>query len=191
MNPWHELGLDESATADDIRRAYRRLAAEHHPDLNPEDESAAGRFQRVRQAYDMLKESQRVDSAPSWQGPVSDGVGGTWSAPGYDPFGQKPQSGVHVRFVVPEHLQAVLQRLRKVLLLTIVGGLSGLITLGHLIRDLPISELVWPHQIILSLGVGLGVAVASFFAWLFAVFGLGFRWGTLTFWTLVIVQLIR
>lgn len=191
MNPWHELGLDESATADDIRRAYRRLAAEHHPDRNPGDESAAARFQRVRQAYEMLKNPSKMETPPTWQGPVADGVGGAWRPPGYDPFGQSSGSGVHVRFVAPEQLQALLQRLRNVLLLTIIGGLAGLTTLGHVMRGLPLAELMWPHQIILSLGMGLGVALASFFVWIVAVFGLGFRWGTLAFWGLVLFQVAR
>ena len=191
MNPWHELGLDESATADDIRRAYRRLAAEHHPDRNPGDESAAARFQRVRQAYEMLKNPTKIETAPTWQEPASGFEGGDWRPPGYDPFGQSPRSGVHVRFVAPEQLQALLQRLRKVLLLTIIGGLAGLTTLGHVMRGLPFAELVWPHQMILSLGMGIGVALASFFIWIFAVFSLGFRWGTLAFWVLVLFQVAR
>ena len=191
MNPWHELGLDESATQDEIRRAYRRLAAEHHPDRNPDDDAAATRFQRVRQAYEMLKSPPQVEAAPTWKGPVSDGVGGPWQAPGYDPFGQNASSGVHVRFVAPEQLQALLKRLRKVVLLVVLGGITGLTALGHLMRGLPFSELVWPHQIVLSLGMGLGVAIASFFTWMLAVFGLGFRWGTLAFWGLVLFQMAR
>ena len=191
MNPWHELGLDESATQDEIRRAYRRLAAENHPDRNPDDDAAAVRFQRVCQAYDMLRNRHQIEAGSTWQGSVSGGTGGSWQAPRYDPFGQKASSGVHVRFVAPEQLQVLLERLRKVFLLVVLGGITGLTALGHLMRGLPFAELVWPHQIVLSLGMGLGVAIASFFIWIFAVFGLGFRWGTLVFWLLVIVQVTR
>ena len=75
MNPWQELGLDESATPDEIRRAYRRKAAEHHPDRHPGDEQAAARFQRVRAAYDMLKDPPPRQAGP-WHEPAAEGVGG-------------------------------------------------------------------------------------------------------------------
>ena len=139
----------------------------------------------------MLKNPPQAETVPSWQGPVSDGVGDAWRSSGYDPFGQSSPSGVHVRFVAPEQLQVLLKRVRKFLLLAMIGGLVGLISLGHAMRGLPFAELLWPHQIILSLGMGFGVTLASCFAWLFAVFGLGFRWGTLVFWMFVIVQLLR
>ena len=191
MNPWHELGLDESATEDQIRRAYRRLAADNHPDRHPDDADAAARFQRVRQAYDMLKRQPKTEPLTAWQGPFVDPPSGAWQAPEYDPFGQDVGSGAQVRFVAPEQLRVLLQRLRKVLLLAVIAGTVTLTALGHLMRDLPMSELVWPHQIILSLGMGLGVAVTSFLAWLFAIFVLGFRWGTVAFWMLVIIQVSR
>ena len=98
---------------------------------------------------------------------------------------------MRVRFVSPEQLQPLLKRLRRVALLVVVGGLTGLVALGHALRGLPWAELAWPHQVVLSLGTGVGVAFVSFFAWLFAVFGLGFRWGTVAFWALVLVQLAR
>ena len=191
MNPWHELGLDESATEDQIRRAYRRLAADNHPDRHPDDANAAARFQRIRDAYDMLKRQPKTEPLTDWQGPFVDPPSGAWQAPEYDPFGQDAGSGVQVRFVAPEQVRILLQRLRKVLLLAVITGTTTLTALGHLIRGLPMSELMWPHQIIVSLGMGLGVAVASFLAWLFAVFVLGFRWGTVTFWMLVIIQVSR
>ena len=183
MNPWQELGLDESATPDEIRRAYRRKAAEHHPDRHPGDEQAAARFQRVRAAYDMLKDPPPRQAGP-WHEPAAEGVGGAWVPPDFTP-------GVRVRFVSPEQLQPLLKRLRRVALLVVVGGLTGLVALGHALRGLPWAELAWPHQVVLSLGTGVGVAFVSFFAWLLAVFGLGFRWGTVAFWALVLVQLAR
>jgi chemotaxis signal transduction protein len=47
------LGVEKNATAEEIKRAYRRLAREHHPDLNPGGNSS-GNFIRIKNAYDVL-----------------------------------------------------------------------------------------------------------------------------------------
>lgn len=61
MNPdWIEkdfykvLGLDKSASADDIKKTYRKLAKELHPDANPDNAKAEARFKQVSEAYDVL-----------------------------------------------------------------------------------------------------------------------------------------
>ena len=48
------LGVERTADADEIRKAYRRLARKHHPDLNPGDKSAEEHFKTVQEAYDIL-----------------------------------------------------------------------------------------------------------------------------------------
>ena len=48
------LGVPRDATADDIRRAYRGLAKQHHPDLNPGNKVAEERFKAIASAYDIL-----------------------------------------------------------------------------------------------------------------------------------------
>lgn len=52
------LGVDRDATEGDIKKAYRRLAIVHHPDKNPDDESAAERFKDIGEAYETLSDSQ-------------------------------------------------------------------------------------------------------------------------------------
>ncbi len=50
------LGVSKSATADEIKKAYRRLAMKHHPDRNVEDKSAESRFKEAKEAYEVLKD---------------------------------------------------------------------------------------------------------------------------------------
>src|SRR5450755_911486 len=61
--PKHEyyetLGVARQASADDIRKAYRKLARKHHPDLNPGDKSAEDRFKNVQEAYDILSDPKK------------------------------------------------------------------------------------------------------------------------------------
>jgi DnaJ-class molecular chaperone len=52
------LGVDRSATADEIRKAYRKLARKYHPDVNKADD-AATKFAEVQEAYDTLSDAQK------------------------------------------------------------------------------------------------------------------------------------
>ncbi len=56
-DPYAALGLSRSATADDIRRAYRKLAKELHPDVRPGDAAAEERFKRVTSAFNLLNDA--------------------------------------------------------------------------------------------------------------------------------------
>ena len=53
-NPYQVLGVSEGASAEEIKRAYRRLAKECHPDLHPNDPDANRRMQEINEAYDLL-----------------------------------------------------------------------------------------------------------------------------------------
>ena len=63
MKPKHEyyetLGLKRGASEDDVRKAYRRLARKHHPDVNPGDKAAEDRFKDVQEAYDILSDPKK------------------------------------------------------------------------------------------------------------------------------------
>ncbi|MEZ5960588.1 MAG: J domain-containing protein [Hyphomonadaceae bacterium] len=58
-DPYDILGVSRSASADDIRKAYRKLAKQSHPDLNPGDKDAESRFKEASAAYDLLSDSEK------------------------------------------------------------------------------------------------------------------------------------
>jgi DnaJ-class molecular chaperone len=58
-DPYEVLGVPRTASADDIRKAYRRLAKALHPDLNPGDKDAEARFKEASGAYDLLSDAEK------------------------------------------------------------------------------------------------------------------------------------
>lgn len=58
-DPYQTLGVAKDATADDIRRAYRKLAKKHHPDLNPGNKAAEDTFKAVSAANDLLSDPDK------------------------------------------------------------------------------------------------------------------------------------
>jgi DnaJ-class molecular chaperone len=58
-DPYKILGVSREASAEDIRRAYRKLAKKNHPDLNPGNKAAEDRFKAIAAAYDLLSDPER------------------------------------------------------------------------------------------------------------------------------------
>jgi DnaJ-class molecular chaperone len=58
-DPYADLGVAKTATQEDIKKAYRKVAKTSHPDLNPGDSKAADRFKAAASAYDLLKDPER------------------------------------------------------------------------------------------------------------------------------------
>src|ERR1044071_6542784 len=56
---YETLGVRRKSVADDIRKAYRKLARKYRPDLNPGDKSAEERFKNVQEAYDVLSDPKK------------------------------------------------------------------------------------------------------------------------------------
>ncbi len=81
------LGVDKKASAEEIKKAYRRLARQHHPDRNPGDAKAEAKFKEVSAAYDVLGDEEKRKQYD--RGGLFGGVGGAGGAggPGAGGFG--------------------------------------------------------------------------------------------------------
>jgi len=71
------LGVKKGSSADDIKKAYRKLAAKYHPDRNPGDASAEEKFKEVQNAYDVLADPEKRKQY--------DTFGSANGRPGFDP----------------------------------------------------------------------------------------------------------
>ena len=101
MDPYVTLGVEKSASQDDIQKAYRRLAKKLHPDLNPGNKTAEDQFKNVTAAYDILGDAEKrgrfdrgeIDAsgaerpAHRYYRDFSDGASPYSSEAGYQDFG--------------------------------------------------------------------------------------------------------
>jgi len=80
------LGVSRTASADEIKRAYRKLAKQHHPDRNKGDKAAEQKFKEVQQAYAVLSDDEKrrrydqIGSADFHEGPGGPGQAWNWSS---------------------------------------------------------------------------------------------------------------
>ncbi|HHX87190.1 MAG TPA: molecular chaperone DnaJ [Firmicutes bacterium] len=80
------LGVNRNATPDEIKKAYRRLARKYHPDFNPDDKQAEQKFKEVKEAYDVLSDSQKRENYNRFghEDPMGAGFGAGQNGFGFD-----------------------------------------------------------------------------------------------------------
>src|SRR2546427_3648903 len=82
------LGVGKDATAEQLKRAYRKLALQFHPDRNPNDPQSEARFKEVNEAYEVLSDQSKRQRYDSF------GHAGTQGMPGFD-FGGAGFGGIN------------------------------------------------------------------------------------------------
>lgn len=94
---YQTLGVSKSASAEDIRKAYRELARKYHPDLHPDDASAKEKFKQVQTAFDVLNDPSKREMydryGSSFEGVGAGGPGGGWAGGGGGGGGPFPGAG--------------------------------------------------------------------------------------------------
>ena len=84
-DPYQVLGVSHNASEEDIRQAYRRLAKQYHPDLNPGDAYAAQKMNEINQAYEQIKNPQAYQQQQQYARQQQSQQ--TYHTTYYDPFG--------------------------------------------------------------------------------------------------------
>src|SRR5437868_2304508 len=84
---YNVIGVPASATQEEIKKQYRKLAAKHHPDKNPNDSKAAERFKEISEAYQVLGDAEKRKQYDQMRqlgafGGFGGGAGGYGSRPG-------------------------------------------------------------------------------------------------------------
>jgi DnaJ-class molecular chaperone len=121
-DPYLELGVSRGASADEIRKAFRKLAKQNHPDTNPNNKEAEERFKRVSAAFDILGDADKKKKFDAgeidadgretargfgggqgpWGAPPGGGFGGGSSRRGGGPYQSESFEGVDLGDILGE-----------------------------------------------------------------------------------------
>lgn len=75
------LGVSKEATADQIKKAYRAMARKYHPDVNPGDKTAEGKFKEAQNAYDVLSDAEKKSAYDRYGHAAFEGMAAAGAGP--------------------------------------------------------------------------------------------------------------
>jgi DnaJ-class molecular chaperone len=93
-DPYEVLGVARTASEDEIKKSYRKLARQYHPDRNPGDKQAEAKFKEVQEAYDLLSDKDKraqYDRFGFTGGPGQGGPGGPFRWQGFEGQNVNPE----------------------------------------------------------------------------------------------------
>ena len=103
-DPYKVLGVSPDASDEEIKKAYRKLAKQYHPDLNPGDPVAAKKMQQINTAYEQIKNPEKAQPNPGSQN--------SYGGYGYDPFGGTWQRSYRQESGEDQYLRGAAQYIR-------------------------------------------------------------------------------
>lgn len=116
QDPYKVLGVSPDASEEEVRKAYRRLAKQYHPDMNPGDESAARKMNEINAAYEQIKnpekaqqEAYRQQGAGGYGGPFGEGgnpFGGEYGDPFFGAWYEAQRRQQQYQQSMPPEMQA-------------------------------------------------------------------------------------
>jgi len=78
------LGIIKSSSAEEIKKAYRKLALKYHPDKNKDDKTAEAKFKEASEAYHVLSDKERRNNYNQFGHAAFDGAGGRGGFANFD-----------------------------------------------------------------------------------------------------------
>ena len=98
------LGVDKSASQDDVKKAYKKLARKYHPDLKPNDPDAHRKFQEINEANEVLSDPEKrkkydkygeTGNTPTSSKPNSSNIANTRTGKAEEPTGAAPTTAAN------------------------------------------------------------------------------------------------
>src|ERR1700691_632234 len=90
------LGVKKTATADEIRKAFRKLARKYHPDVNPNDKKSEEKFKEISEANDILSDEKKrkiYDQSAFYSDQIDPAAAEAAAGPGQGGYAHGPQGG--------------------------------------------------------------------------------------------------